>query len=157
MDALVAALAGRFVPPGLRAPSRGGSMCCDGRNMTTLDPRQSPTVAAESLGRRAAEAIIAQHLQEHGDWPKSLVIDAWGSAAIRTGGEEIAQALALLGVRLKRDTGSDRINGFEVLSLTELGRPRSDITLRISGLYRDIFQHQISLFDAAVQAPSRAG
>jgi cobaltochelatase CobN len=153
-QSLLAALGGRFVPPGPSgAPSRGRiDVLPTGRNMTTLDPRQCPTSTAETLGRRAAEVILVQHMQDHGEWPKSLVIDAWGSAAIRTGGEEIAQALALLGVRLKRDIGSDRINGFEIVPLAELGRSRIDIILRISGLYRDIFQHQISMFDAAIQA-----
>jgi cobaltochelatase CobN len=154
MHSLISALSGRFVPPGPSgAPSRGRlDVLPTGRAMTTLDPRAAPTPTAEAIGKQAADLIIAEHLQREGDYPRSLVIDAWGSAAIRTGGEELAQALALMGVRLVRETGSDRITGFEVLTLAELGRPRSDITLRISGLYRDIFQHQIILFDSAVQA-----
>jgi cobaltochelatase CobN len=156
-QSLLNALSGHFVPPGPSgAPSRGRiDVLPTGRNMTTLDPRQSPTVTAESLGARGAQALIDAYLQEHGDWPRHLVIDAWGSAAIRTGGEELAQAFALMGVRLKRETGSDRICGFEVLPMAEIGRPRSDITLRISGLYRDLFQHQIALFDAAIQAVAK--
>ncbi|MBY0610860.1 MAG: cobaltochelatase subunit CobN [Beijerinckiaceae bacterium] len=154
MDAIIDALAGGFVRPGPSgAPSRGRIDCLPtGRNMTTLDPRQSPTRTAEHLGRRAADEVLKRHLQDHGDWPRSIVIDAWGSAAIRTGGDELAQAFALMGVRLLRETGSERITGFEIMALAELGRPRIDITLKISGLYRDLFAHQISLFDQAVRA-----
>ena len=154
MMGLTDALSARFVPPGAAgAPSRGRIDCLPtGRNLTTIDPRQSPTRTAEALGALAADAILTRYLQDHGEWPKSLVIDAWGSASIRTGGDELAQAFALMGVGFVRDTTSDRIQGFELLSITELGRPRIDVTLRISGLYRDLFPQQIELFDAACRA-----
>ena len=153
-DAILAALSGRFVAPGpAGAPSRGRIDCLPtGRNLTTLDPRQSPTRTAEILGRRAADEILRRYCQDHGEFPKSLVLDAWGSAAIRTGGDELAQAFALMGVRPTRETQSDRITGFEILSPAELGRPRIDITLKISGLYRDLFPQQIALFDQASRA-----
>lgn len=151
---VVAALSGRRVAPGpAGAPARGRIDCLPtGRNLTTLDPRQSPTRTADLLGAAAAQEMLTRYLQEKGDWPRAIVLDAWGSMAIRSGGEEIAQAFALLGVRPVRETQSDRITGFEILPLAELGRPRIDVTLRISGLYRDLFPAQIALFGHAVTA-----
>lgn len=96
--------------------------------------------------------MIARYVQDHGDWPRRIVIDLWGSATMRTGGDDLGQAFALLGVRPTWDAASTRVSGFEILSPARLGRPRVDVTLRVSGLFRDVFPAQIALFDAAVRA-----
>jgi cobaltochelatase CobN len=111
-----------------------------------------PTRTAWEIGRRTAELLLTRHAQDHGDWPKRILLDIWGSATMRTGGDDLAQALALIGVRPRWDSGSSRIAGFDILPLAVLNRPRVDVTLRISGLFRDVFPMQIALFDDAVRA-----
>jgi cobaltochelatase CobN len=152
--ALLAALDGRHVKAGpAGAPARGRSdVLPTGRNLFTSDPRTMPTPTAYDLGKAAAEEVVRGYMQSHGDWPRSLVIDLWGSASLRTGGEEIAQGLALMGCRPQWDTATGRITGIEVLPPASLGRPRSDVTWRISGLFRDMFPTQIALIDAAANA-----
>jgi cobaltochelatase CobN len=95
---------------------------------------------------------MRRHLQDHGDWPRSFVIDLWGSATMRTGGEDLALALLLMGARPIWDSGSSRVTGIEILPIAELKHPRADVTLRISGLFRDAFEMQIALFDESVRA-----
>lgn len=152
--ALLAALDGRHVRAGpAGAPARGRSdVLPTGRNLFTSDPRTMPTPTAYDLGKAAAEEVVRGYLQSHGDWPRSLVIDLWGSASLRTGGEEIAQGLALMGCRPQWDAATGRITGIEVLPPAMLGRPRVDVTWRISGLFRDMFPTQIALIDAAANA-----
>jgi cobaltochelatase CobN len=152
--ALLAALDGRFVSPGpAGAPTRGrADVLPTGRNIITFDPRAIPTRSAMALAERAAAALLARHRQEQGDWPRALVLDLWGSATMRTGGEDFGLALILMGVRPLWDGGSSRVNGFEVLPLAVLDRPRVDVSLRISGLFRDAFAAQIALFDQAARA-----
>ncbi len=123
-----------------------------GRNLFTSDPRTMPTPTAFDLGKAAAEEVVRSYMQAHGDWPRSLVIDLWGSASLRTGGEEIAQGLALMGCRPQWDAATGRVTGIEVLPPATLGRPRVDVTWRISGLFRDMFPTQIALIDAAANA-----
>jgi cobaltochelatase CobN len=106
------------------------------------------------LGRLAADEVIRAHLQAHGEMPRALVIDLWGSATLRTGGEEIAQGLALMGCRPTWDHATGRVTGIEVLPTASTGRPRVDVTWRISGLFRDLFPGQIALLDATVRAVS---
>ncbi len=151
---LIRALGGRFVAPGpAGAPARGRlDVLPTGRNLYAIDPRAAPTRNAWEIGRRAAEEVLARHAQDHGDWPKRIVIDLWGSATMRTGGDDLAQGFALIGCRPTWDAASNRVSGFEVLPLAMLGRPRVDATLRISGLFRDVFPSQIALFNAAVRA-----
>ncbi|MBS0562121.1 MAG: cobaltochelatase subunit CobN, partial [Proteobacteria bacterium] len=153
-DALLVALDGRFVQPGpAGAPSPARrDVLPTGRNLASIDPRAVPTRAAMELARRAADELLTRHRQEHGEWPRRVVLNVWGSAAMRTGGEDLALALILLGARPVWDEASARVNGFEVLALAELDRPRVDVTLRISGLFRDAFAAQIALFDAAAAA-----
>jgi cobaltochelatase CobN len=152
--ALLAALDGRRVAPGpAGAPARGRrDVLPTGRNLFTADPRTLPTPTAVELGRLAAEEVVRAHLQTHGDMPRAVVIDLWGSATLRTGGEEIAQGLALLGCRPIWENASGRVTGIEVMPCAALGRARVDVTWRISGLFRDLFPAQIALIDAAVQA-----
>lgn len=156
MDALLAGLNGRFIKPGpAGAPSRGRiDVLPTGRNLYTVDPRAVPTRTAFELGSAAAEAFICRYLQDNGDYPSSVILDLWGSATMRTGGDEFAQAIALLGARPKWDHQSNRVSGFDILSLAELAHPRIDVTLRVSGLFRDVFDPQIRLFNALVRALS---
>ena len=153
-DALLAALDGRHIKAGPSgAPARGRSdVLPTGRNLFTADPRTMPTPTAFDLGRAAADEVMRRYAQDHGDWPRALVIDLWGSASLRTGGEEIAQGLALMGCRPQWDAATGRVTGVEVLPPAALGRPRVDVTFRISGLFRDMFPAQIALIDAAVGA-----
>ncbi len=153
-EGLLAALDGRRVAPGPSgAPGpRRLDVLPTGRNLYAIDPRAVPTRTAMEIGARTAEEVVARYAEDHGDWPKSIVLDVWASASMRTGGDDIAQALALLGVRPTWDAASGRVSGFTVLSPARLGRPRVDVTLRVSGLFRDVFPGQIALFDQAVKA-----
>jgi cobaltochelatase CobN len=152
-EALVAALDGKRVPPGpAGSPQRGRrDVLPTGRNLFTADPRLLPTPTAMELGRLGADEVIRLYLQTHGEMPRALVIDLWGSATLRTGGEEIAQGLALMGCRPVWDGGTGRVTGIEVLPTAVMGRPRVDVTWRISGLFRDLFPAQIALLDAAIR------
>lgn len=152
-EALLAALDGRRVAPGAAgAPTRGRlDVLPTGRNLTTIDPRAIPTRTAATIGARAAAEVVRRHLQDYGEPPRALVLDLWASASLRTGGDDLAQAFAYLGVRPIWDMASNRVTGVEVMPLAKLDRPRIDTTLRISGLFRDIFPAQIALFDMAVQ------
>jgi cobaltochelatase CobN len=151
---LLAGLSGRFVPPGpAGAPSRARpDVLPTGRNFFAVDVRAVPSPTAWRIGQKSAEALLARHFQDHGEWLQSLVLTCWGTANMRTGGDDIAQALALIGVAPQWDGGSGRVTGFEITPLSHLRRPRVDVTLRISGFFRDAFPHQIELFDSAVRA-----
>jgi cobaltochelatase CobN len=152
--AVIAALDGRRVAPGpAGAPTRGRrDVLPTGRNLFTADPRTLPTPTAMDLGRLATDEIVRAHLQTHGEPLRAAVIDLWGSATLRTGGEEIAQGFALMGCRPIWEHASGRVTGVEVLPTATMGRARVDVTWRISGLFRDLFPAQITLIDAAVQA-----
>jgi cobaltochelatase CobN len=154
IDGLLRGLAGRFVPPGSSgAPTRGRlDVLPTGRNFYSVDSRTVPTPAAWHLGWKSASLLVERHRQEHGDWPRSMALSAWGTSNMRTGGDDIAQALALLGVQPRWDPASRRVTGFEVMPEGVLGRPRVDVTLRVSGFFRDAFPSQIDLFDSAVRA-----
>jgi cobaltochelatase CobN len=154
LAALLAGLDGRAVAPGPSgAPTRGrADVLPTGRNFFSVDTRAVPTPAAWTLGWKSANLLITRHLQDHGDYPRALAISAWGTSNMRTGGDDIAQAMALLGVRPTWDQSSRRVTGFEILPLSILDRPRVDVTLRISGFFRDAFANLIDLFDSAVRA-----
>ena len=151
---LLTGLDGRFVEPGPSgAPTRGRpEVLPTGRNFYSLDTRTVPTPAAWALGWKSATLLLERHLQDHGAWPASLAITAWGTSAFRTGGDDIAQALALIGVRPRWDAASRRTIGFEILPLSILDRPRVDVMLRVSGFFRDALPNLIELFDAASRA-----
>lgn len=151
---LRAALAGRRVAPGPSgSPYRGRSdVLPTGRNLYTIDPRAVPSRAAHAQGVTLAEELVRRHLQDHGDWPRALVVDLWGSATMRTAGEEFAMALHLLGAKPVWDSASDRVTGVEILPIALLERPRLDVTLRVSGLFRDAFPQLPLLFGQAVRA-----
>ncbi|KAB7785824.1 cobaltochelatase subunit CobN [Methylorubrum populi] len=152
--ALIAALDGRFVAPGpAGSPSRGRQdVMPTGRNLTTLDPRSLPTRAATMLGAKAADAVVRRYLQDEGEYPARIVMDLWASPTLRTGGEDVAHALALMGVRPVWDHASTRVTGFEVLPLALLDRPRIDVTCRVSGAFRDTFPETLALLDRAARA-----
>jgi cobaltochelatase CobN len=155
--ALRDALSGKRVAPGpAGSPFRGRSdVLPTGRNLFAVDPRAVPTRAAHAQGIKLAEELLRRHLQDHGDWPKGLVVDLWGSATMRTAGEEFAMALHLAGIEPRWDQASGRLTGFEIIPLAQLGRPRIDVTLRISGLFRDVFTGLAQLFEAAADALSQ--
>ncbi|MGV3651094.1 MAG: cobaltochelatase subunit CobN [Devosia sp.] len=154
IDALLAGLDGRFVAPGPSgAPTRGRlDVLPTGRNFYSVDIRAVPTPTAWELGQRSAEAVLTRHFQLHGNPLRTLVLSLWGTANMRTGGDDVAQALAFLGVRPTWDPASLRLSGYEIIPLAKLGRPRVDITLRISGFFRDAFPAQIALLDRAIRA-----
>ena len=153
-DGLLRALAGRRIEPGpAGSPWRGRrDVLPTGRNLYSIDPRAIPSRAAHAQGVTLADELVRRHLQEQGDYPRALVVDLWGSATMRTAGEEFAMALHLLGVEPVWDDGSDRVTGIAVRPLMEMDRPRIDVTLRISGLFRDTFPSLCALFGQAVRA-----
>ncbi|OCI95826.1 cobaltochelatase subunit CobN [Rhizobium sp. AC27/96] len=152
--ALMKGLDGRFVPPGPSgAPTRGRpDVLPTGRNFYSVDSRAVPTPAAYELGKKSAELLIRRYVQDHGEWPVSFGLTAWGTSNMRTGGDDIAQALALIGVKPIWDMSSRRVTGYEIITPAMLRRPRVDVTLRISGFFRDAFPEQIALFDKAIRA-----
>ena len=152
-QSLLQALGGQRIDAGPSgSPYRGrNDVLPTGRNLFTTDPRAVPTRAAYAQGVTLAEELIRRHLQEEGDYPKGLIVDLWGSATMRTAGEEFAMALHLLGVKPVWDAGSERVSGLEVLPIAELDRPRIDVTLRVSGLFRDVFPTLATLFAQAIE------
>jgi cobaltochelatase CobN len=153
-DALLAALAGKRVAPGPSgSPYRGRQdVLPTGRNLFAVDPRAVPTPSAHAQGIKLAQELLRRHLQDHGDWPKVLMVDLWGSATMRTAGEEFSMALHLAGLAPRWDHASGRVTGYDIIALAELGRPRIDVTLRVSGLFRDVFSGLAQLFEAASEA-----
>jgi cobaltochelatase CobN len=151
---LLRGLNGEYVPAGASgAPTRGRpDVLPTGRNFYSVDIRALPTETAWEVGRKAAEVLIERYVQEQGEYPKTLGLSIWGTSTMRTGGDDIAEAIALLGVRPVWEGGARRVVDFEILSLSVLGRPRVDVTLRISGFFRDAFANLIDLFDQAVAA-----
>lgn len=149
----IGALNGRFVPAGPSgAPTRGRlDVLPTGRNFYSVDSRSIPSQSAWELGQLSAEQLVLRHLQDHGDYPKQLGLSVWGTSTMRTGGDDIAQAMALMGVRPVWAQGSNRVVDIEVIPGVQLGRPRVDVTLRISGFFRDAFPNVARLFDTAVQ------
>jgi cobalamin biosynthesis Mg chelatase CobN len=154
VQALLDGLDGKFVAPGPSgAPSRGRlDVLPTGRNFYSVDNRAVPTPTAWELGRKSAENLLVRHFQDHGTPLRSLALSVWGTANMRTGGDDIAQALAFIGAKPVWDPSSLRVSGYEIMPLAKLGRPRVDVTLRISGFFRDAFPAQIALFDKAVRA-----
>ncbi|MEM1255887.1 MAG: cobaltochelatase subunit CobN [Cyanobacteria bacterium P01_H01_bin.21] len=151
---LLHGLDGGYVPSGSSgAPTRGrADVLPTGRNFYSVDIRGLPTESAWDVGRRAAENLVERYTQEQGDYPQTLGLSMWGTATMRTGGDDMAEALALLGVQPVWDGVGRRVVDFEILPLSVLQRPRVDVTLRISGFFRDAFPNLIDLFNSAVEA-----
>jgi cobaltochelatase CobN len=154
IDYLLRALDGRYVPAGPSgAPTRGmAHILPTGRNFYSVDPRSLPSQAAWRVGQQLAREVLQRYLRETGSYPESVSISVWGTSAMRTHGDDAAEILALLGVRPVWQPESRRLTGVEVIPLAELGRPRIDVTTRISGFFRDAFPQLIHLIDQAVRA-----
>jgi cobaltochelatase CobN len=150
---LLRALDGKYIPSGASgAPTRGRpEVLPTGRNFYSVDIRAIPTETAWDVGRKAAEAAIERYTQENGEYPKTLAISIWGTSTMRTGGDDIAQVMALMGVRPVWDGLSRRVVDFEILSPSVLGRPRVDVTVRVSGLFRDSFPNILHLLNKIAQ------
>ena len=153
IDNLVRGLDGRFVPAGPSgAPTRGmANVLPTGRNFYSVDPKTIPSPAAWEMGKGLSEGLLAKYLAEEGDYPEMVGLVVWGTSAMRTHGDDIAQIFHLLGVRPVWQPESRRVLGLEIISLAELGRPRIDVTVRISGFFRDAFPNLINLLDQAVE------
>ncbi|MGK5740945.1 cobaltochelatase subunit CobN [Micromonospora sp. URMC 103] len=149
----LAALDGRFVPPGPSgSPTRGlVNVLPTGRNFYSVDPKAIPSRNAWDVGVALADSLLARHLADTGEYPRSVGLTVWGTSAMRTQGDDIAEILALIGCRPTWDDRSRRVTGVEVVPLAELGRPRVDVTVRISGFFRDAFPHVVALLDDAVR------
>jgi cobaltochelatase CobN len=154
MAALLRGLDGRFVRPGPSgAPTRGRpDVLPTGRNFFAVDVRAVPTPSAWRIGSLAAERLVEAYWQEAGEWPRAIALSAWGTANMRTGGDDVAQALALIGARPLWEETSGRVTGFAITPLSELKRPRVDVTFRVSGLFRDAFPTQMDIIGSAVRA-----
>ncbi|POB12258.1 cobaltochelatase subunit CobN [Sulfobacillus sp. hq2] len=156
--ALSHGLEGGYVPPGPSgAPTRGMTdVLPTGRNFYSVDPRGLPSVPAWHVGKRLANELIEKYVAEHHEMPVSVAIVVWGTAAMRTGGDDIAEILALLGVKPLWEEANGRVKGLELIGLQELGRPRVDVTVRISGFFRDAFRNVIDIIHEAVEMVAQA-
>jgi cobaltochelatase CobN len=145
------ALDGGYVPAGPSgSPLRGLiNVLPTGRNFYSVDPKAIPSALAWETGQAMAESLLARYRADYGDWPRSVGLSAWGTSAMRTAGDDIAEILALIGVRPVWDEASRRVSGLEVIAPDELGRPRIDVTVRISGFFRDAFPHVVAMLDDA--------
>ena len=150
---ILRALDGRFIEAGPSgSPLRGlVNVLPTGRNFYSVDPKAVPSRLAWETGVAMADSLLTRYREDHGDWPRSVGLSVWGTSAMRTAGDDIAEVLALLGVRPVWDDASRRVVNLEPIGLTELGRPRIDVTVRISGFFRDAFPHVVTMLDDAVQ------
>jgi cobaltochelatase CobN len=147
------ALDGGYVPAGPSgSPLRGLiNVLPTGRNFYSVDPKAIPSRLAADTGKAMADSLLDRYHADTGDWPRSVGLSVWGTSAMRTAGDDVAEVLSLLGVRPTWDEASRRVNGLEVIALDELDRPRIDVTVRISGFFRDAFPHVVAMLDDAVQ------
>ncbi|MFE5503093.1 cobaltochelatase subunit CobN [Amycolatopsis japonica] len=153
IDAVLHALDGGYIPAGPSgSPLRGLiNVLPTGRNFYTVDPKAIPSRLAWETGQALADSLLRRYKEDTGDWPRSVGLSVWGTSAMRTSGDDAAEVLALLGVQPVWDEASRRVTGIEAIPLAELGRPRIDVTVRISGFFRDAFPHVITLLDDAVR------
>lgn len=152
IDAILRALDGRFIEAGPSgSPLRGlVNVLPTGRNFYSVDPKAVPSKLAWETGQAMADSLLERYRTDYGHWPRSVGLSIWGTSAMRTSGDDIAEVLALLGVRPVWDEASRRVVSLEAISLAELGRPRIDVTVRISGFFRDAFPHVVTMLDDAV-------
>ena len=152
IDQILRALDGRFIAAGPSgSPLRGlVNVLPTGRNFYSVDPKAVPSRLAWETGSAMAESLLARYREDHGSWPRSVGLSVWGTSAMRTSGDDIAEVLALLGVRPVWDDASRRVVNLEAITIAELGRPRIDVTVRISGFFRDAFPHVVTMLDDAV-------
>lgn len=152
------ALDGGFIPAGPSgSPLRGLiNVLPTGRNFYSVDPKAVPSRLAWETGRAMADSLLERYLTDHGEYPASVGLSAWGTSAMRTSGDDVAEILALLGVMPIWDEASRRVRDLELIDLDELGRPRIDVTVRISGFFRDAFPHVVTMLDDAVALAASA-
>src|SRR4051794_37757609 len=153
LDMTLHALDGGYVPAGPSgSPLRGlVNVLPTGRNFYSVDPRAIPSRLAWETGSAMADSLVERYRADHdGEFPRSVGLSVWGTSAMRTAGDDVAEVLALLGVRPVWDDASRRVTGLEPIPLDELGRPRIDVTVRISGFFRDAFPHVVTMLDDAV-------
>jgi cobaltochelatase CobN len=153
IERILHALNGGFIPAGPSgSPLRGLiNVLPTGRNFYSVDPKAVPSRLAWETGQAMADSLLERYLADHGEYPRSVGLSVWGTSAMRTSGDDIAEVLALLGVRPLWDEASRRVTTLEPISLAELGRPRIDVTVRISGFFRDAFPHVLAMLDDAVR------
>ncbi|MFC5907298.1 cobaltochelatase subunit CobN [Streptacidiphilus monticola] len=154
LDHILRALRGGYVPAGPSgSPTRGlVNVLPTGRNFYSVDPKAIPSRLSWEVGQALADSLVARYQADTGGYPRSVGLTVWGTSCMRTQGDDIAEILALLGCRPVWDDASRRVTGFEIVPLAELGRPRIDVTVRISGFFRDAFPHVVALLDDAVRA-----
>jgi cobaltochelatase CobN len=147
------ALDGGFVPAGPSgSPLRGlVNVLPTGRNFYSVDPRAVPSRLAWETGQAMADSLLQRYLADTGTYPESVGLSVWGTAAMRTSGDDVSEVLALLGVRPAWDEASRRVSGLDPVPVAELGRPRIDVTVRVSGFFRDAFPHVVTMLDDAVR------
>ncbi|WP_157251657.1 cobaltochelatase subunit CobN [Nonomuraea typhae] len=153
IDHVLHALNGGYVPAGPSgSPLRGlVNVLPTGRNFYSVDPRAVPSRLAWETGQAMADSLLERYRADTGEWPRSVGLSVWGTSAMRTAGDDVAEVLALLGVRPEWDEASRRVSGLAPIPLAELGRPRIDVTVRISGFFRDAFPHVVAMLDDAVR------
>ena len=153
IDQVLRAFDGRFIAAGPSgSPLRGlVNVLPTGRNFYSVDPKAVPSRLAWETGVAMADSLLARYRDDYGRWPESVGLSVWGTSAMRTSGDDIAEVLALLGVRPVWDDASRRVVDLEPIALAELGRPRIDVTVRISGFFRDAFPHVVTMLDDAVR------
>ncbi|MFT4087967.1 MAG: cobaltochelatase subunit CobN, partial [Gordonia sp. (in: high G+C Gram-positive bacteria)] len=158
IDRVLHALNGGFIPAGPSgSPLRGLiNVLPTGRNFYSVDPKAVPSQLAAETGRAMADSLLERYLADHGEYPASVGLSVWGTSAMRTSGDDVGEVLALLGVTPVWDEASRRVTGLELVPLEELGRPRIDVTIRISGFFRDAFSHVVTMLDDAVALAANA-
>ena len=151
---LIRSLKGKSIPPGPSgSPFRGRlDILPSGRNLFSCDPLSVPSRTSYAQGKKIADEFVKKYLQDNGEWPKDIVLDLWASSTMRTAGEEFSMALDLLGAKpIWKDT-TERVSGFEIIPIALLDRPRVDVTLRVSGLFRDIFPTLTTLYNQIIES-----
>jgi magnesium chelatase subunit H len=156
IEAVASALSGAYIPP---SPGndlvRNPAIVPTGRNIHSLDPYSIPTPFARKAGEHSAEELLEQYRRETGELPESIALILWGTDNLKSDGEGVAQALALLGAKTKTDE-LGKIGDVELIPLEKLGRPRIDIVVTVSGIFRDLLTHQVRLLDKAVRMAAAA-
>ena len=153
LSSVLSALEGSFILPGPSgAPTRGmADILPTGRNFYSVDPQAIPSPAAWRVGMAQGDALLERYLKDEGRYPESVGMIIWGTGTMRTKGDDVSEVLYLMGVRPVWEDRSGRVVGIELIPMAELGHPRIDVTLRISGLFRDAFSNIVALIDEAVE------
>jgi cobaltochelatase CobN len=153
LTSLTEGLNGKYIKPGPSgAPTRGmATILPTGRNFYSVDIHSLPTTTSWIMGKKLADGLLTRFKKESEAYPESIAMVLWGTSNMRTKGDDIAQILYLLGVRPIWKPENKRVIGVEPIPLDELQRPRIDVSIRISGFFRDAFQNLVNLMDQAIQ------